>query len=287
MLMASTSWGEIAPVNHDYRLKNKDSVTLPGTRISLASSVHNEILSAEVSSILRTPFDTIVAALSQSNNWCQIMPLHFNIKACTYETLQDRDALTIYSGRKTYELPEDSFEMAYRFEIIRQDDSQLSLRLHADHGPLSTRDHLIELDVVRAEEGSLLHFHISYQRSWLSSMLTNAYLSTLGRNKIGFSHSTQEGESRPVQGIKGIIERNAMRYQIAINAFLNTQSLPEVMRHEAALANWFKQNDSHPEQLHEMDEADYMEIKREEWNNQQRLQKALNITLRMATAPHE
>ena len=285
LLLASTAWGKTSLLDHYHRLKNGKSITLPGTYISLSSSIQEDALSAEVSSIVDTPFDEIVAALSQTGNWCQIMPLHFNIKACTYKTQEGNAMLTVYSGRKIYEHPEDSYEMTYRFEIVRQDDKQLSLRLHADQGPIGTSHYLIELDAVPVAEGTLLQIHSSYQPSWFSSMLTSTYLSTVGSDKVGFSRIEQEGELRPVQGIKGVIERNVMRYQIAIDAFLNNQSLPEPSRHEATLASWFKQNDSYP-QLHEMDESEYLEIKREEWSNQQQLQQALENDLKLATAPY-
>lgn len=281
LVMASAAWGKATLLDQYHRLKNGGSVTLPGTHINLASTEQDDLLSAEVNSILHTPFETVAAALSQASNWCQVLPLHFNIKACTYENQKEGEVLTIYSGRKIYEHPEDSYEMAYQFEIVRQDDSQLSLLLKADHGPMSSSDYRIELEVLRVEEGTLLHIHSSYKPSWLSSMLTSTYLSTVGRNKVGFSRIEEEGESRPVQGIKGIIERNVMRYQLAIKAFLDKQSLPEATRHEATLISWFKQNDSYP-QLHEMDEAEYLEIKREEWDNQQHLQQALNSRLKLA-----
>ena len=264
-----------------YRLKNGGSVTLPGTHINLASTEQDDLLSAEVNSILHTPFETVAAALSQASNWCQVLPLHFNIKACTYENQKEGEVLTIYSGRKIYEHTEDSYEMAYQFEIVRKDDSQLSLLLKADHGPMSTSDYRIELEVLRVEEGTLLHIHSSYRPSWLSSVLTSTYLSTVGRNKVGFSRIEEEGESRPVQGIKGIIERNVMRYQLAIKAFLDTQSLPEATRHEVTLISWFTQNDSYPH-LPELDQAAPLEILREEWHNQHHLQQALTSSLKLA-----
>ena len=284
LVMASTASGKAMLLDHYHRLKNGGSITLPGTHISLASSEQEDVLSAEVNSIVHTPFETMVAALTQTSNWCQIMPLHFNIKACTYETLEDGEALTVYSGRKIYEHPEDSYKMTYQFEIVRQDDSQLSLRLYADHGPIGTSDYLIELDAVPVAEGTLLHIRSSYQPSWLSSMLTSAYLSTVGRDKVGFSLIEQDGELQAVQGIKGIIERNVMRYHLAINAFFSALSLPEASRYEATLVSWFKQNDSYP-QLHEMDEAEYLQIKREEWGNQQMLQRALDEGLKLAANP--
>ena len=285
LFTASMAWGKTSLLDHYHRLKNGDNVTLPGTHISLTSSDQEDLLSAEVNSILHTPFEIVAAALSNASNWCQVLPLHFNIKGCTSETRDGAELLTVYSGRKIFEHPEDSYRMAYQFEIIHQDDSRLSLRLHADQGPLSTSDYRIQLEAMRVKEGTLLHIHSSYRPSWLSSMLTSTYLSTVGRNKVGFSLVEDDGESHPVQGIKGIIERNVMRYHIAINAYLNTQTLPDASRHEATLANWFQQNESYP-QLHEMDEAEYLEIKREEWDNQQRLQQALNQGLNLAAAPY-
>ncbi len=286
LLTASTARAEVALLDHYHRLKHGLSTTLPGTRINLDSSQQDNVLNAEVNSILPTPFETVVAALTQASNWCEVMPLHFNIKACTHKTQDGAELLTVYSGRKIYEAPEDSYQMTYQFEIIEKNDSQLSLRLHANHGPVSTSDYLIELDAVPVAEGTLLHIHSSYRSSWLSSMLTSTYLSTLGRNKVGFSLIEQDGELRPVQGIKGIIERNVMRYHLAIDAFLSTQSLPEATRHDATLTSWFEQNDSYPQQLHEMDETDYLQIKRKEWHNQQQLQRALDEGLQLAAAPY-
>lgn len=284
LFMAATAWGKTSLLEHYHRLKNDGNTTLPGTHISLASSTQDDVLSAEITSIVETPFEEVAAALVQARNWCQVMPLHFNIKACTFEVNEGVEVLNVYSGRKIYESPEDSYQLAYQFEVIRHDDKQLSLRLRAEHGPVGTSDYLIELDAVPVAEGTLLHLHSSYQTSWLSSMLTSAYLSTVGSDKTGFSRVDENGELQPVQGIRGIIERNVMRYHLAINAFFSTRTFPEDQRQEASLINWFKQNDSYP-QLHEMDEAEYLEIKREEWQNQQQLQKSLDSELKLAVNP--
>lgn len=285
LLLASTAWGEASLLQRYQELKDGQAPTLPGTTISLASAEQGMVLSAEVSSILDYPFDTVAAALARVENWCQVMPLHFNIKACTYETRESGEELTLYSGRKYYQSPEDSVAMAYRFETLQQDDGQLSLRLSAGHGPANTRDYRITLDAMRVEEGTLLHIRSSYRPSTLSSLLTRTYLNTLGRDKVGFSRIEQDGEMQLVQGIRGVIERNVMRYHLAVEAYLRTRTLPAATRHEAALASWFRQNDSYPQQLHEMSEADYLENKRKEWLNQQRLQQALNERIKLAATP--
>jgi hypothetical protein len=282
LLITSTAWGEVTLAERYQALKDGNSATLPGTTISLASEVQGEVLSAEVSSILHTPFATVSTSLGQAQNWCQFMPLHFNIKACTYQRREEGELLTLYSGRKGYQSPEESYAMDYRFETLQQDDARLSLRLSAERGPAGTRDYRIDVEALPVAEGTMLHVHSAYRPSMLSSMLTRGYLATLGRDKVGFSRTGQGEELLPVQGLRGVVERNVMRYQLAIEAFLDSQLLAENSRHEAALLSWFRQNDSYPQQLHEMAENEYLAIKHQEWFNQQRLQQALDATLQLA-----
>ncbi len=275
LALASTAWGELSMMERYQRLKSGVDPMLPGTATSLVSSEQKKLVSSDVSTILPFPFDKVAPALASAQNWCQFMPLHFNIKACTCERQKGGEVLTLYSGRKNYQPPEDSFPIAYYFEVARQDGQQLSLHLHAGNGPAGTHDYVIIVDALKVSEGTMLHVYTSYRPSFTSSLLTSGYLSTIGRDKIGFTRITENGKSHPVQGVRGVIERNVMRYQLAIAAFLGTQSLPAATRHDAELINWFRQNDKFPQQLHEMSEKEYLEIKRKEWINQQKLQKSL------------
>ncbi len=54
-------------------------------------------------------------------------------------------------------------------------------------------------------------------------MATRAYLATAGRDKVGFSiQGYADGEPVYIGGTGGIIERNAMRYYLALKAYLDT-----------------------------------------------------------------
>ena len=238
LLLAGKAWAETSLLERYQELRNGAGTMLPGTTICLTSSDEGKELSAEVSSIIHHPFEMVVSSLEKAENWCQFMPLHFNIKACTYQSREGRKLLTLYSGRKTYQSPDDSYEMTYRFEASRNDQSHLSLKLRADHGPVNTKDYRLEVKAQRDEEGTLLHIYSSSRPSTLSSILTHGYLSTLGRDKVGFSRIQQNGEWRLVQGVRGVIERNVMRYHLAVDSFLSTQPLPETSRHTAALTTW-------------------------------------------------
>lgn len=285
LLAGSAAWGEVALSERYLSLKSGAATTLPGTSISLVSVEQDGMLGAEVTSILPYPFATAATTLANVENWCQFMPLHFNIKACIYETDQQGEMVTLYSGRKTYQTPDSSHKLTYRVVKHEEGDGQFALLLLADSGPAGTRDYRIEVNALQVSEGTLLHISSSYRPSMTSSLLTHTYLSTLGRDKVGFTRIEQDGVMRPVQGMRGVIERNVMRYQIAMNTFLTTQSLPATSRHEAALKRWFEENERYPHQLHEMSEKEYLEIKQREWDNQQRLQLAVNKKHHLAALP--
>ena len=54
------------------------------------------------------------------------------------------------------------------------------------------------------------------------------YLATIGRDKVGFSIVGSRADGQPVyvHGTRGVIERNTMRYYVAIEAYLSTMALP-------------------------------------------------------------
>ncbi len=275
LLAGAPARGTAPPVAPSPPANSGDATTLPGTSISLSSSEQDGVLAAEVTSLLPHPFATVAPLLAQVENWCQFMPLHFNIKACTYAVCQGSESLTLYSGRKTYQTPSDSHLLAYRVERRELGEGQLGLVLYAATGPAGTRDYRIELDARQVEEGTRLHIRSAYRPSTTSVLLTRTYLATLGRDKVGFTLLEQEGELRPVQGVRGIIERNVMRYYLAIDTFLTTQTLAVPARRAAGLKHWFRQNDRYP-QLHEMPEVEYLAIKAREWQGQQQLQRAMD-----------
>jgi hypothetical protein len=85
------------------------------------------------------------------------------------------------------------------------------------------------------------------------------YLATSGAAKVGFSRD--EG-GQLVGGMRGVLERNTMRYFLAIDAFLDTADLPRDVREERRMAAWFDATERYPRQLHEMSRSDYLGYKR-------------------------
>ena len=65
--------------------------------IYLESSTQKNAMRGDVYGIIYHPFKTVSRNLISITNWCEIMPLHLNIKACTYQYINKQCNLTFYS----------------------------------------------------------------------------------------------------------------------------------------------------------------------------------------------
>ena len=104
----------------------------------------------------------------------------------------------------------------------------------------------------------------------MAQIAMKAYLGTVGRNKIGFT-LVSDGpnvQPQPVGGMRGVVERNTMRYYLAIESYLGALSAPPAQRAEKSFRDWFDATESYPQQLHEMEQSEYMAMKRKEYQRQ-------------------
>lgn len=100
------------------------------------------------------------------------------------------------------------------------------------------------------------------------------YFATVGKGKKGFSLSGSDGNGDPLYagGVRGAIERNALRYYFAIQSYMDTLHFPLEMRFESQITRWYNLTDMFKDQLFEISREDYLEAKRREHQNQIRLQ---------------
>jgi hypothetical protein len=84
-----------------------------------------------------------------------------------------------------------------------------------------------------------------------------AYLATFGRSKVGFTVQGQTADGKPdyIRGTHGLVERNAMRYFLAVDAYLANGDA--TARRNA----WYTATEKYPRQLHEIDRAAYLDLK--------------------------
>jgi hypothetical protein len=83
--------------------------------------------------------------------------------------------------------------------------------------------------------------------------------------RLDFDYRAVTRAAEYVGGLRGVVERNAMRYYLAIEAHLGALSAPPGARPERSMREWFAATERYPRQLHEIGRAEYLEMKRVEY----------------------
>ena len=253
-----------------------------GLPLFLDSYERDGRMQVDVYGIFDYPFGSVVDVLKVPVNWCDIVSLHPNVKACTYRELPDAWLLTFYLGRKVYQLPEDTRQVIYHFRNVDQRQGYLDIVLSADEGPFGTRDHRIRFEALPLDGGrTFVHVSCAYSDSVALRLAEKVYFATLGSGKIGFTVTGTDRNDNPVYlgGARGAIERNAARYYFAIQSFMNTLHYPEESRFSMRIGEWYDLTNRYRQQLFELEKKDYLKLKTTEHENQVILQRGIGTAL--------
>lgn len=236
-----------------------------GRPVHLASREGPQVLNGDIHAEVAHAFTQVSESLHRATDWCDILILPFNTKLCTASPAGN--ALSVYVGRKNNVEPKDAHRLDFAYRVVERTDDYLRLELKAAQGPLGTRDYVIVLEAAAIAPGrTFLHLSYSYAYGTISSLAMKAYLATVGASKVGFSESGRASDGTPelVRGMRGIMERNTMRYYLAIEAYLNNVSTPPEQRVDKRLSDWYAASARYPRQLHEMDRGEYISMKQRE-----------------------
>lgn len=242
----------------------------------LESNASSAALRGDVYALFNQPFAVVGPALQDRSNWCDILILHLNVKGCRPVNSNEGNsnagkALRVHVGRKFDQPLDDTYLFEFRYAVAAN-PGYLQVALSADEGPLGTSDYRIIVEVVALDAGhSFLHLSYSYVDALPARMAMRSYLATIGRNKVGFSIVGRKPDGQPVyiDGVRGVVERNTMRYFLAFEAFLGALSAPDQKQMEIRLGSWFTEAERYPAQLHELERAEYLDMKRSEVRRQQ------------------
>jgi hypothetical protein len=245
--------------------------------IHLQSTQGDSDLKGEVYAVVEHPFATVDAALRSADRWCDVLILPFNVKQCRALGAGPAQKLELAVGRKHDQPVGDAYKVDFDYRVDAADPDYMRVRLNADSGPMGTNNYRIMFEVVPLDGGrSFLHMSYSYGYGFAARLAMQGYLSTVGRSKVGFSVVERRPDGQPVYvgSMRGVIERNTMRYYLAIDAYLNSLSVAPRERVERRLADWFAATERYPRQLHEIERDEYMAMKRNEIARQQSLTQA-------------
>ena len=164
-----------------------------------------------------------------------------------------------------------TYRTKFNYESITAAANYFSVEMKADQGPLGTKDYRIWVEATPVNtKQTFLHFTYAYSFGLTGKLAMKGYLATIGKDKVGFSiESTQaNGEPNYIQGVRGVVERNTMRYYLAIDAYLAALNTPADDQLEKRLENWFDSTEQFAVQLHEVERVEYLDMKRKEYQRQ-------------------
>jgi hypothetical protein len=235
------------------------------------STESNKDLKGEVYAVLDQPFGVVSPAMQGMPHWCELLILHLNVKQCTYAGKPPNEVLTLAVGRKFDQPISDTYKVEFRYAKPAATADYLKIQMAAKDGPVGTHNYRLAFEALPLDANrSFVHMSYSYSYGLAARLSMQTYLSTLGRDKVGFSVTGKEADGKPVYigGVRGVIERNTMRYYLAIEAYLGSLATPAPQRMEKSLSDWFAAVERYPAQLHEMDRDEYMTMKRSEVERQ-------------------
>lgn len=228
-------------------------------RLVLDSTESPDRLSGDIYAVVDHPFAEL-SALERPANWCEVLMLHLNTKHCVVKGGEAAPVVEVAIGRKFDQPLDQAQRVPFTWGGAAATADYLSVRLSAASGPMSTRDYRIGFEATPlSAKQSFVHLSYAYGYGTAARLAMQAYLGTLGSDKVGF---TPKGASGYVGGVRGVVERNTMRYYLAIDAFLDA---PRPEQLDRRLAAWFDATERYARQLHETERSEYLEMKRSEY----------------------
>ena len=226
----------------------------------LESQESDDRLAGDIYAVVEHPFAQVANNLKTPQAWCDVLMLHLNTKDCAVQRSAAQATLAVALGRKFEQPLADTQQVAFRFRLANAGADYLDVQLSADSGPLSTRDYRIELTAAPVADGrTFIHLGYSYAYGTAARLAMKGYLATLGSDKVGF---TQDRPNSYIGGVRGVVERNTMRYYLAIDAYLDA---PGPAQLGTRLGAWFDATERYARQLHEVERADYLSMKQHEF----------------------
>lgn len=247
-----------------------------GRPLQLDSAETADGLKGDVYAVVDHPITEVSATLKSASHWCELLLLHINNRRCktTGETTGETTGAT--AGARTLTLsvvraydqaPESAFELPFAYRVVHSEADHLEVDMSAPSGPLGTSNYRVSLEAVAIDEHkTFVHFSYSYDHNMMARLATQAYLATFGSDKVGFTIVGKGSGSEPeyIRGTRGLVERNAMRYFLTLDAYLAERAAPPGQQFERRLHHWYNGAERYARQLHEVDIETYLALKRDD-----------------------
>ncbi len=245
--------------------------------LRIQSNEQDRSLRVDVYGVVSHPYSRVADALSSPAAMCDFLILNMNVKTCTYMRENRRASMVIYVAGKNYAPLYRTLKIEPYFELQKKSKNYLRVLMASRKGRWGMKEYSVLVEASPYENKTLVRFSSNYHASRINKAATTTYLKTFARKKVGFTVVGRNKQGLPeyVRGMRGVIERNAVRSYLALQAYLETASMPPNRRFESRLRRWFELTDVYTRQLHEMHWQPYLHNKRREYQNQLRLQRRI------------
>ena len=243
-----------------------------GEPLTLDSHESEGHVEGDVYAEVNLPFALVASTFESAADVCDVLLLHLNVHACRPQPADKGGRLMLTVGAKQARTSAAHYRMTYAMRVEDAGPAYLRTTFIAAQGPVSTRDHRIIFEAVPIDANrSFVHFNYGYSYGLMAKMAMQAYLATAGRAKIGFTVVDHDAEGHPVyvRGERASLERNVMRYYLALLAYGSVHEGAPKERMEARLRAWFKLTERYAPQLHEFDLDEYLHEKHQDLDQPQ------------------
>lgn len=259
---------QVEALAKQYQTNQKKLEQTQFKRPLLITSVESDTtLKSEVYAVIDHPFSLVQEALMKPEHWCDALILHINIKYCRTERGTQGTLLNLNVGQKFEQPLPQTYQSKLNFKAVENASNYFLINLTAKNGPLSTYDYDILIEATSLKNAqTFLHFKYAYSFGTLGKVAMQTYLTTIGRNKVGFTVSSvnPNGEEAYIKGVRGVIERNTMRYFLAIDAYLAAVNDAPEQQLLKRLNGWYDSTELYKTQLHEIERGEYIQMKQNE-----------------------
>jgi hypothetical protein len=254
-------------VNSWAAVRDKLSASPLGRPLLVTSQEDSSNVRGDVHAVIEQPLEAILSALRSSTRWCEILLLHLNVKDCQLRGNEADAVLSVAVGRRHDQALDSAQRIDFVFRAASNRADHLAAAMSAEVGPFGTRNYRISVGAVAIDaKSSYLHFAYSYSFGTVARLSMQTYLATAGSSKVGFTVVERDAEGKPIYiaGLRGVIERNAMRYYLAIDAMLENGPPSTPDRTLAQVRAWFDGTERYARQLHELTRDEYVAMKLKE-----------------------
>jgi len=221
-----------------------------GRALHVESSTSGSAHKGDIYAVIEQPYRAVAPALARPEHWCDILTLQINIKRCNASKDGGGETLAAFITRKPRDPVDGAHRVDFRYELATASADYLKVALNARSGPVGTRDYDIRLEAAPLDaRRTFIHMSYAYTLGSMARLAMDAYLAGAGRDKRGFS--VDGGE-------RGVVERSAMRYYLAVEAYLESQQLDTRLRH------WYAATARYPQLREAVGLDEYIQMKRRE-----------------------